>query len=81
MRSERRMKPGLGLTLALPALMLLQGCETTRQTSIETSQNWCDIMDALGGKLALSRKDDLTDETRRHILYINQYGMKACDWK
>jgi hypothetical protein len=38
-------------------------------------------MGALGGRLSLSRKDELTDETRRHVLYINQYGIKHCGWK
>lgn len=79
MKSALLKRSRLRLMLALPALMLLQSCETTRQTS--TGTDWCDIMDALGGKLSLSRKDDLTDETRRHILYINQYGIKSCGWK
>jgi hypothetical protein len=63
--------------------MLLQSCETTRPTSteIEPYASWCDIMGALGGRLSLSRKDELTDETRRHVLYINQYGIKHCGWK
>lgn len=81
MKSALLKRSRLRLTLVLPGLILLQSCETTRQTSTEISSNWCDIMDALGGKLSLSRKDDLTDETRRHILYINQYGMKSCGWK
>lgn len=70
------------LLLAPLVLMLMTGCGTIPQTSIETrGASWCDIMQVLGGKLSLSRSDALTPETHRHILTVNQYGMDHCGWK
>ena len=58
--------------LALVALLLLAGCETTKGT-------FCDIAKPI--RLAPEQVDQLTDDQVTQLLALNTKGQRLCGWR